>query len=63
MFAESQTLHSPLALAGMENQVLVVLGADGELVLRRVEDVEQQVTVTSAAWTQRQEVTVQSAPR
>lgn len=32
----------------MEDQVLVVLGADGQLVLRRVEDVEQQVTLTGA---------------
>lgn len=32
----------------MENQVLVVLGADGELVLGWVEDVEQQVTLAGA---------------
>lgn len=36
-----ETFLSPLALAGMENQVLVVLGADGELVLCWVEDVKQ----------------------
>ena len=42
------TFHSPLALAGMENQVLVVLGTDGELMLRWVEDVEQQVTMAGA---------------
>lgn len=32
----------------MENQVLVVLGTNGELVLCWVEDVEQQVTLAGA---------------
>ena len=32
----------------MQNQVLVVLGADGELVLCWVEDVEQQMTLAGA---------------
>lgn len=41
--------NSPLALAGVENKGLVVLGLDCELVLRRVEDVEQKVTLPGAA--------------
>lgn len=41
--------NSPLALAGVENKGLVVLGVDCELVLRRVEDVEQKVTLPGAA--------------
>lgn len=45
---KEETLHSPLALAGMENQILVVLGADGELMLCWVEDVEQEMTLASA---------------
>lgn len=32
----------------MENQVLVLLGADGELMFCRVEDVEQQMTLAGA---------------
>lgn len=40
--------HSPLALAGVQNQVLVVLGADCELVLRWVKDVEQEMTLSGA---------------
>lgn len=47
-FVAGEPFHSPLALAGMENQVLVVLGADGELVLGWVEDVEQQMTLAGA---------------
>lgn len=31
----------PLALAGMENEVLVILGTDGELVFRWVENIQQ----------------------
>lgn len=48
LYIERDNFHSPLALAGMENQVLVVLGADGELVLCWVEDVEQQMTLAGA---------------
>lgn len=46
--AHRKTVLSPLTFAGVQHQVLVVLGADGELVLRRVEDVEQQVTLAGA---------------
>ena len=38
----------PLALAGMQHQVLVVLGAHGDLVLRGVEDIQQEVTLARA---------------
>lgn len=44
---ETET-DSPLALAGVENQLLVVLGTDCELMLCRVEDVKQQMTLTGA---------------
>lgn len=47
--AHSKTVLSPLTLTGVQHEVLVVLGADRKLVLRRVEDVEQQVTLASAA--------------
>lgn len=45
---------SPLAFTGVQHQVLVVLGADRELVLCRVEDVEQQVTLSGAVERDRQ---------
>lgn len=48
LYVERETFHSPLALAGMENQILVVLGADSELMLCWVEDVEQQMTLAGA---------------
>lgn len=47
--AARKSFLSPLALAGVKNKVLVVLGADCELMLRWVEDVEQQVTLAGAA--------------
>lgn len=43
-----QKSRSPLALAGVQNQVLVVLGADCELVLRWVKYVEQEMTLSGA---------------
>lgn len=47
--AAGRSFLSPLALDGVKNKVLVVLGADCELMLRWVEDVEQQVTLAGAA--------------
>lgn len=49
LLADRKTVLSPLTLAGVQHQVLVVLGADGQLVFGRVEDVEQQVTLAGAA--------------
>lgn len=48
LLADRTTVLSPLTLAGVQHQVLVVLGADGQLVFCRVEDVEQQVTLAGA---------------
>lgn len=49
LLADRKTVLLPLTLAGVQHQVLVVLGADGQLMFCRVEDVEQQVTLASAA--------------
>jgi len=51
--AVCREVNSPLALAGMENQVLVVLCADGELMFCWVEDVKQEMTLTGAVDTRR----------
>ena len=53
-------MHSPLALARMENQVLVVLGTDSELMLCGVEDVEQQITLAGAVNRYRQNKRLQN---
>lgn len=41
--------HSPLALAGVQDELLVAAGADGQLVLRGVEDVQEQVALPGTA--------------
>lgn len=35
--------HSPLALAGMQDEFFIAPGADYQLVLRGVEDIQEQV--------------------
>lgn len=42
--------HLPLALAGMQDELRVVPGTDCQLVLCGVEDVEEQVALSGAAW-------------
>lgn len=41
--------HSPLALAGVQDELLVAAGADRQLVLRGVEDIQEQVALPGAA--------------
>lgn len=41
--------HLPLALACVQDELLVVPGADAQLVLRGVEDVQEQVALPGAA--------------
>lgn len=40
--------HSPLALARMQDEFLIAPGADSQLVLRGVEDIQEQVALPGA---------------
>lgn len=41
--------HLPLALAGMQDERLATPGADGQLMLGGVEDIQEQVTLPGTA--------------
>lgn len=42
--------HSPLALAGVQGELLAAPGADRQLVLGAVEDIQEQVALPGTAW-------------
>lgn len=42
--------HLPLALAGVQDELLVAPGADSQLMLRGVEDVQEQVALPGTVW-------------
>lgn len=49
MWGRKDAGHSPLALARMQDELLVAAGAEAQLVLRGVEDVQEQVALPGAA--------------
>ena len=46
----------PLALACVQGQLLVAVGADGQLVLRGVEGIQEQVALAGAVWKRQRQV-------
>lgn len=41
--------HSPLALARMQDELFIAPGTDGQLMLRGVEDIQEQMALSGTA--------------